>query len=199
MIHSALQIIRGELNEYLENGQPQDIVVLENISQLDNTGSSNAANMDGKVVMTLVNMAEESTLRNGRTTAIRPNQVTYQNNPVFLNLFVLFVMNFQDYNSALQKLSQVVQFFQGKRVFNQLNSPGAAAQFSNGEQFKLILDMFEIGYEDLNNLWGILGGKQIPSVMYRMRLVELKRDQLLDTGGFITDIQLNENLDFPSS
>jgi hypothetical protein len=39
-------------------------------------------------------------------------------------------------------------------------------------------------------LWGSLGGKQLPFVLYRARLVPIQMEQILGREGFITEIDL---------
>lgn len=41
-------------------------------------------------------------------------------------------------------------------------------------QLNLSLDLHTLSFEEINDLWGSLGGKQVPFVMYRARVVEIK-------------------------
>jgi hypothetical protein len=91
-----------------------------------------------------------------------------------LYLHVLFVANSTDYGDALARLSGIVKFFQGKRYFTPDNYPANAHEFG-GADFTLTADLASPTVDELNNLWGMLGGKQLPAVFYRFRLVEVDR------------------------
>jgi len=39
---------------------------------------------------------------------------------------------------------------------------------------KLTFDMVNMNFEQLNNLWGVLGGSYFPSVVYKVRLVKVQ-------------------------
>jgi hypothetical protein len=42
--------------------------------------------------------------------------------------------------------------------------------------------------EEVNHMWGTLGGKQYPFVLYSLRLLELKFKAALGEGGLITEV-----------
>lgn len=173
----------------LNGGSPgnSEPVVLDNISQLD---ASNAAHdMTGKVVMTLVNMTEEASLRN--SPAVRSNQgaLTLQNPSIHLNLFVLFVANSAVYTDALARIAAIVKFFQRKPYFDPQNTVDTAG-YMQGVNFKLIVELNSPTIEELNNLWGMLGGKQLPSVFYRIRMVELDSNAAIQRVPPIQNVQV---------
>ena len=92
---------------------------------------------------------------------------------------------------ALHRLSQVIEFFQGKFVFTLANSPSPRAVSDESlADLKLILDIHTLNFEQINDLWGSLGGKQVPFVIYRARLVQLRREAVMQAGPLIE--QINE-------
>ncbi len=192
MIYSALKLVRNELNHYLQQGSSANLVHLENIATLDD---NNGSNHPRGVIMSMVNMAEETALKNQKSYISRGNSSVLENPPVYLNLHVLFAVNLNDYETCLQRLSQVVTFFQGKNHFTQHNSPDPDGVFADGSSFRLIMELGSLGIEELSNLWGMLGGNQYPAALYRMRLVELKGEQIQGTTGVIQSVQLDRNTD----
>ena len=54
--------------------------------------------------------------------------------------------------------------------------------------FKFVVDLFTPTFEELNFVWGTLGGKQIPSVMYKVSLIEIEREAVLAKGGLISQV-----------
>ena len=57
---------------------------------------------------------------------------------------------------------------------------------------ELILDLMTLSYQDLNNLWGILGSRYLPSVMYKLRLISINEDFVLGGAGLIQKITIND-------
>ena len=120
MISKALGLLRDQLNLYIESlaeTNPNNFippVVLGNIGQADSANASGS--LEEMIVLTLVKIEEETTLKNGRHHIDQGNGVEYRNRPVNLNLYVLFSANYQSYEVALSQLSRVIAFFQGNRV-----------------------------------------------------------------------------------
>ncbi len=203
MIDSALILLREELNEYIRstpgNTDPS-YVVLGNVAALDNDGSDE---LRSTLVITLVNIEEESTLKNGKTFQKMPNgTVRYENPSIFLNLYILFSANFPDnYTNALIRLSQTIRFFQGKQAFNTRNTVSPTLLAALGDPtnpdkdalagLELYLDLYTMTFEQINHLWGSLGGKQIPFVMYKGRLVAIREPKYRAEAPVIEEIGMD--------
>jgi len=186
MIFESLSIVRDELQAYIRSlGDTGVNVVLENIALLE---SSNDTNLKEKLVITLVNIEEESTLKNFKNVVSVNGGQNYQEPPVHLNLYLLFCANFvggtpprNNYTLSLTRLSYVIQFFQTKRIFTLHNSPNASLA-ENEENLnnpalanlRLTMELYTLTFEQINHLWGALGGKQIPFAMYKARLVQIQ-------------------------
>jgi hypothetical protein len=59
------------------------------------------------------------------------------------------------------------------------------------DEFKMTLELYCPTFEEQNHIWGTLGGKQLPSVMYLARLVEVQRAVPPEVGGLVEEIRLN--------
>jgi len=191
MISKALKVLVSELNNYIESidVEADSIAVLGNVAMLDNDGA-NGNTLSEKIILSLVNIEEEKRLKNRRNYVTQGEQIAYVNPPVNINLYLLFCANFNLYSTALTRLSQVIEFFQGKYVFSMENSP--IPEFLNDPEmkdFKLMLDIHTLNFEQINDLWGSLGGKQLPFVMYRTRLLIMRRELLLSTAPPIEQIK----------
>ncbi|MGN6541822.1 MAG: Pvc16 family protein, partial [Ginsengibacter sp.] len=117
MIDIALILLRDELINYLSSRDTATVVV-DNIGLLETPGGVALAE---NIVITLVNVEEESTLKN-QSALRRPfaGSAIYENPPVNLNLYVLFSCNYtgDHYNLALRRLSYVIRFLQSKNAFS---------------------------------------------------------------------------------
>jgi hypothetical protein len=59
------------------------------------------------------------------------------------------------------------------------------------ETFKLIFDLYSPTLEEVNHLWGTLGGKQYPFVLYGLRMLDLKFQAVQSESGMITEVVSN--------
>ena len=49
----------------------------------------------------------------------------------------------------------------------------------DGRIEKLILDIENLSIQDLSNLWGSLGGKYLPSILYKVRMVAFDTEDVV--------------------
>jgi len=174
MIDTAISLLQAELENYLSFKDSTATVVVDNIGFLETT---NGDNLNNNIVISVVNLEEESALKN-QPAAKRypPAMVVYENPPVFLNLYVLFTSNYwgDKYIFALKRISYVVQFLQSKSVFAWSSSAsGGISTDDDLLDLKFTMELYTLTFEQLNHLWGSLGGRQIPFVMYKLRLVAI--------------------------
>jgi len=197
MIYEALYILTEELNSYLESVDLNKDVILDNIAFLDNEQDATQP-MSDKVVLTLLNLNEEATLRNFPNNRVENNRQAYRNNKISLNLYILFSSNKNGYDQSLRYLSRVLEFFQGKNIFTQSNT-----NFSHSDptlmalgDFRYTLELYTPTFENLNYIWGTLGGRQLPSALYKMSLVVIDRENTLQESPLITESSaiINTNL-----
>lgn len=200
MIQLIMNMLANQLGDYIRqvsNNVDEPPVVLGNIGMSEGLGG-NEGYMQGRIVMSLVNMMEESSLKNTSGYFKSNGLHTIANAPAFLNLFLLFTANFTsrgnvtddtDYSNSITRLSQVIEFFQSKRVFTVQNSPTPnTLQNPDLQDVKVSLDIYSMTFEQVNHLWASLGGKQVPFVMYKAGVISMKRDLTVGRGEAIRDI-----------
>jgi hypothetical protein len=169
MIDQVLNTVINLLNDHIGTAEPD--VILGNLSMLDSAQAGSETNTTDRVVVSVVNIQQESTLRNNPAnrqifdTAGIPRGVA-RHPGIFLNIYILIGANKEQYNIGLQRISQVISFFQRNPIFTQTEIP----TLPNFGLDKILFDLHSTGFEELNQLWGIMGGKYIPSVVYKMRL-----------------------------
>jgi len=198
MIHHALNLLFTELEAYMQirlGARTEQYVAQGNVAQLE---ASNNAGLEERIIISLVNIEEESTLKNyPNHSRTLNNEIRYENPPVYLNLYLLFTANFPpdspNYIQALTRLSVVIEFFQGRYVFNLSNVPafGNNPELPDVLDMQLILNLYTMTFEQINHLWGSLGGKQIPFVMYKARMVRMQHRRQTGVGPLIEEITTN--------
>lgn len=141
--------------------------------------------------ISVVNVEEESALKNTSHFLKKNDEVFYIEPPVYLNIYLLFSVNFIDYEAGLTNLSKIIELFQHRRVFTRENATDTNSFPSNLE--KIIFDFHNLNFEQLYQIWGILGGTYFPSVLYKVRLVKIEHEEPLVAGPEITTIQVTTN------
>jgi hypothetical protein len=185
MLSHALTIIVNEMNRHLlaYGPMPTPIAELGNIAEGFKASAGGSGVAREVLNVQIVNIKEEKTLKN--LPNFRRDEVAekalYENPPEFLNFLILVVATPINYAGALLLLSRAVRFFQLTNAFTEA-SVAPASITTNAPinaldrlaQFKLIFDLYSPSMEEVNHMWGTLGGKQYPFVLYMMRMLDLK-------------------------
>lgn len=134
------------------------------------------------VLLSLINLKEESALKNSAYSRVNSNtlKTEYFNPFVYMNAYLIFSSRRTSYINAIGDIARVIRFMQGQSIFE--------ATF-DGTVFKTVVNIYSPTFEDLNHIWAILGGKIFPSVMYTMRVAELKSDKFTEGAGVIETIE----------
>ena len=95
--------------------------------------------------------------------------------------------------NALENISFVIGFLRHQNVFTNTNSTVPSG--ITVDRFNFNLNMLSLSYEELNHVWGILGGKHLPCMMYKMQLMEIQYEpDNLDTAFPIRQIVVGEKI-----
>lgn len=190
MLYESLEILKEQLEAYFEEISLNKTVELQNIALWEQGGTDATNSMANKFILTLLRIEEESTLKNGPYHRATEYRAEYRNRPMYLNLYVLLSANFDHYETSLLTLSKAIEFFQGKNVFTSRDTVYGRdnVSFDIDRDFKLILDLYSPTFEELNNIWGTFGGRQLPSAIFRVQLIAIERDKKLSEGTVITRV-----------
>ena len=186
MIFETLKILAEQVDNYFGSSS----ITIENVAIVDSQ-NDRADDIDDTVILSLINLQEETTLKNFPNKHIESDRVHYKNPIVNLNLFVLFSANRATYVQSLSDISTVIEFFQGKKVFTQANSVYNRLDptLEGIGNFKFTIDLYTPSFEELNFIWGTLGGRQLPSVLYKLSLVKIERDLIQRQAGAISETE----------
>jgi len=170
LIHAAIHHLASQLNAYLKrtNNLTEDIVVVSSLTEPD---GSVAAHVNNKLVMFLTNI-EKDTVPQAKISRAEgfDGRSLVPSKTLYLNLYVMLAANFSgaNYPEALKFISRATGFFQLQPVFDRRNAPDMDSRIE-----KLVLNIENLNIQDLSNLWGLLGGKYLPSVYYRVRMIAM--------------------------
>lgn len=184
MLASALSFLTTELNDYFHQcfQLVEDKAVLSARVSLSGDSVTDILN---KVSVTLVNLTPESTVRN--LAPERPGNGELRLNPaVRLNLQVLFAANFNEYSESLKFLDSTLAFFQSHPFFTPQNAPRLDRSID-----RLVLELETLTYHEWSNLWGMLGSKCMPGVVYKVRLVTIQGGAVQDRTPGVSGLGIN--------
>ena len=177
MLFEVMQIIVEQVNAYLDSLGLDKSVVSENIALVESQ-NENASNLEDKVALTLLNINEEATLKNFPNHLHESTRTVYRNSIINLNLYLLFSANRNTYVNSLNDISKIIEFFQGKKLFTQANTiyDRNNVAMSNVDDFRFTVELYTPTFEELNYIWGTLGGRQLPSALYKVSMIQIERD-----------------------
>ncbi|WP_163397767.1 DUF4255 domain-containing protein [Flavobacterium fluviatile] len=178
MIFEVIQIITEQVNNYLDEIGLDKSVVPENISLLESQNDEATKALKDGVALTLINLDEETTLKNFPNHTIENTKTIYKNSIVNLNLYLLFSANRDYYINSLKDISKIIEFFQGKKLFTQANTiyNRNNIAMSNVANFRFTVELYTPTFEELNYIWGTLGSKQFPSALYKVSMIQIERE-----------------------
>jgi hypothetical protein len=122
----------------------------------------------GAVTVLLINVEEENTLRPADAyLGLSSTGDKLKVNPAIrMNLYVLFVARFKQYEIGLEYLSDIIRHFQNHRVFDHTNAP----ELNEGIE-KLILELVTLPFAEQNEVWNALRTTYHPSVIYKVKMI----------------------------
>jgi hypothetical protein len=185
MIDNALKVIANEVNKYVVRKLDPDRdptstkrVATGNVTKVQEADSSGsrADAISAPAILSLVNVEEERLAKTSNSFVRINDKIEYKNPKIFLNLYCLFAVNHSSYDTSLQYLSLIIQFFQYRNFINHKNTPPDNGLVLDQKIDKLIFDMIAMNFEQVNHLWATLGGKYLPSVLYKVRMVTIEDD-----------------------
>ncbi len=188
MISKALTFIEDQVNLYFQGligPSTQKYAVLGNIAKIVD---GNEDEESSGIIISLVNVEEDRISKNPDGIYRQIDKVIKTNPKILVNLYVLFSANISTYTTALSRISGVIQCFQSNNFFTGDTFPSLDPEIE-----KLHLELYTMNFEQVNHLWSTLGGKYLPSVLYKMKLVTIADEDNQTEGGLITEIVMKKN------
>ena len=190
MINEALSFIQNQTHLYfqgLHGASTVKYVELGNIAKIVESGEPNEDADQVSLIITLVNIEEDRISKNPDGIYREVDKVIKRNPKIHLNLYLLFSSNANTYSTALSQISNVIQCFQSKNFFPKVEFPTMDPGID-----KLHMELYTMNFEQINHLWSTLGGKYLPSVLYKLKMVTIyDKDNFID-GDLISEIDFKK-------
>lgn len=172
MIDTVMVQVRDLINQNFKNqhGFSENKVVISNLVDLD---GSSPLEVDDKVVMFLLNLGEEPSLKNhsSRLGAFDGTGFQSKSPILYLHLHVVFCANFRNkkYIEGLNYLSQIVSFFNKNRIID-TSSFGAGV---SKKIEKISFELCSLSFDSMSHIWSSIGAKILPSSIYKISLIAI--------------------------
>lgn len=191
MIDRALIFLEEQTELYFQGllgASTQKYASLGNIARISDSGEVTDDDENAGIIITLVNIEEDRMSKNPNGVYRQADKVIRTNPQVLVNLYVLFSVNISTYSTALGRISNIIKCFQSNNLFT-----GSAFPSLDPGIERLHLELYTMNFEQINHLWSTLGGKYLPSVLYKMKMLTIADEANYTEGGLITEIQLHKN------
>lgn len=173
MLNETLSFLKTALNNHLRlmgtSHEPQE----DQVVFLSGNNSDARSFKAGAVTEMLVRLEEEKVLRaddlyqrrmaDGSTQRAAP--------AIRLNLYVLFVAHYPQYEDAMKNLSAIIRYFQNHRLITHQSAP----ELDPGIEH-LVMELLTLTFAEQNEVWGSLRAPYHPSVLYRVKMVVYDAD-----------------------
>ena len=171
MIHDVLNFLRDQLNIYFKIKAD---ITEDRVQFIDGTRMDPISFPADTVTPMLMNVEEERTLRPPDLYAgLHENGAKKQVFPeIRLNLFVLFISKFNDYEQSMKFLSLIIQFFQSNRLFDHHSAPTLHKDIE-----KLIMELITMPFAEQDSIWNALRTTHMPSVLYKVKMIVFKDEE----------------------
>jgi hypothetical protein len=197
MIAETLGFLAAELNGYLNTkltATSDPRVRVGNVARALDGSLGSTFSLDDKAILTLVNIEEDRVARTHDSYVKTDTTARYKSPPLLLNLYVLFSVHKDDYEDSLVLLGHIVQFFQFQNSFTPLTHPTLDSRVE-----RIMVDLYTMNFEQVNHLWSILGGKYLPSALYKVRQLTIDENAVTSESGLIREIRVEERMLRPLS
>jgi len=189
MIFETLSFLAVEINKYLDlkmGGTTEPRLKMGNVSRALDEALAGNVSLKSIAILSLVNIEEDRVAKQHENEFKKGLKTIYKNPPLLLNLYILVSINRDEYADCLKWLGHIVQFFQYQNRFTPLTHPDLDSRIE-----KLTAELYTMNFEQVNHLWSTLGGKYLPSVLYKVRQLTVFEDAEVSESSLIKEIELN--------
>lgn len=191
MIDRSMGFVVEALNSFLEDRHISDTAIAE-LSGLTTLEGDPPKNIANKIVVTVLNIEREAAAITSAPMPLRPTAeggFVRTKQDLALNIYMMVSASFDDrYKDGLRVLSGALGFFQSNPIITPASHPNLPVGIR-----QLTFQMVNMDLQTLGHVWGVLGGRYMPSAVYKMRLVTIDDAWLTELVPEITGIAVNES------
>jgi len=166
VIYEGIKALASSLNESFRSSQrwSGDRVVLSGLAEPD---GNPPLLIENKLVLTLLTLDNESTLKNLTAKPRRIDGMLGQGaHSYHFNANLLMSAACTNYDEGLKLLSDGISFMLAKGSLTHQNTPSLPDSIT-----KLTTETVQVSIEHLSHIWGAIGSKLLPAVLFKMRMI----------------------------
>lgn len=169
VIDAALSLTARRLNGHLAGRfeAAEDLVVLAPLTDPEGKPSDITRN---RLALFVTNITEDPMPRRGQTAGASMIGRVAEAPPLHLDIYAMLAAAHDPniYGEGLKMLSAALMFFQTYPVMTPQNTPDMPRELQ-----QLSFEISNLRPEEMGQMWGNLGGRYVPSVMFKIRTVTL--------------------------
>jgi len=186
MIYTTLQIISNKFEQYISSkfNLGERVVLLSSPANIE-AGTE----ITNKILVSLLNIERDTSAGIRYNHAVSSDDQAYSSRPsIHINLHVLVSANFieKNYDESLKYLSSALEMVQANDLLTLHNTPELNLNIS-----KLHLELENIGYNELSNIWSMMGGKLLPSFLLKIRMLTINAHEITSREKAARDVTIN--------
>lgn len=171
MIADILVFLKNRLNTHFRSLSGDGLMDADEdkVVFVDGDQKPDAINFKlGAVSLLLFNIERDATYRQADNyVRIASDGTKRKVNPdININLYILFVAKFKDYEQSLHYLSLILRYFQANHYLDRQNAPELGKTINH-----LALELNTLTTTQQNELWGILRSCYLPSLVYKVKAI----------------------------
>ena len=168
MINDVLNFVKEQLNIYFKL---QTDVLEDKVSFIDGSQTDPISFPLEMITPILINIEEDRVMRRADlySTVNDNGEKVRSQRDIRMNLMVLFVARFTNYEQSMRYLSYVIKYFQTNNVFDHQNAPDLSEDI-----LKLIMELTTMPLQQQNEIWNALRTTYMPSILYKVKMVVFK-------------------------
>jgi hypothetical protein len=164
VIDLTLKLIADRLNAHLSAlfSVSEDLVAIGPLSDAEGKPTAESRN---RLTIFVTNIAHDTVPRSGSGRATLSERMAA---PVHLDIYFMLASGHDPeiYGEGLKLISAALMFFQAHPVMTPRTIPEMPAGLS-----QISIEISNLKAEEIGQLWGNLGGRYVPSVMFKVRSV----------------------------
>jgi hypothetical protein len=174
MIDQVLIFLKNQLNTFFKTGVNPESSTEDQVTFLDGQVMEQLKFKLGAISLLLINLEEEHVLRMPDPYVRMTSNGTLQrvNPDIRLNMMILFVAHYKQYEDSLNALGRVIRYFQTHRVLDQQNAPELSDSIE-----KLVIELVTLPFSAQNEVWNSLRVTYHPSVLYKVKMVVFQDEE----------------------
>ncbi len=169
VIDAALSLTAQRLNGHLAGRfeAAEDLVVLAPLTDPEGKPSDITRN---RLALFVTNIAEDPMPRRSQAQRVSVVGRATQSPPLHLDIYAMLAAAHDPniYSEGLKMLSAALMFFQTYPVMTPQNTPDMPRDMQ-----QLSFEISNLRPEEMGQMWGNLGGRYVPSVMFKIRTITL--------------------------